>query len=101
MKDYLNPSSILSLQQFLSSFNQLPLPKLSKSDQKALKSEMTIQEIPDAIIGIPIGKAPGPDGSGIEFKKIKICAKNHTFYAKDLTDSNCLYLHTLSIFSYF
>lgn len=74
MKDYLNPSSILSLQQFLSSFNQLPLPKQSKSDQKALKSEMTIQEIPDAIIVIPIGKAPGPDGSGIEFYK-KICTQ--------------------------
>lgn len=75
MKDYLNPSPILSLQQFLSSFNQLPLPKLSKADQKALKSEMTIQEIPDAIIGIPTGKAPGPDGSGIEFYKKKYAHK--------------------------
>lgn len=72
MKDYLNPSSILSLQQFLSSFNQLPLQKLSKADQEALQSEITIQEISDAIISFIIGKAPGPDGSGMEFYK-KIC----------------------------
>ncbi len=69
MKDYLNPSAILSLQQFLSSFNQLPLQKLSKADQEALQSEITIQEISDAIISFPTGKAPGPDGSGIEFYK--------------------------------
>lgn len=53
----------------MSSFNQLLLPKLSKADQEALKSEITIQEISDAIISFPIGMAPGPDGSGIEFYK--------------------------------
>lgn len=78
MKDCLNPSSILSLEQILSSFNQLPLPNISKADQEALKSEMTIQEIPDAIIGFPTGKALGPDGSGIEFYlKIYMPAKSH------------------------
>ncbi len=47
----------------------LNLPKLSDDARDALNSNITIQEIVDAIKSFPNGKAARPDGFGIELYK--------------------------------
>lgn len=47
----------------------LNLPKLSDAAWEALNSDITTQEILDAIKSFPSGKAAGPDGFGIELYK--------------------------------
>lgn len=48
---------------------RLKLPKLSEAAREALNSDITMQEILDAIKSFPNGKAAGPDGFGIELYK--------------------------------
>lgn len=47
----------------------LDLPKLNKAAQDAIDSDITIQEILDAIRSFPSGKTAGSDGFSIEFYK--------------------------------
>jgi len=54
----------------LSCFLQsLPLPKLDDTERNALNAEITLDEVFQAITSFPSGRAPGPDGFGIEFYK--------------------------------
>lgn len=50
--------------QFLRS---LSLPKIDCNAQNELNAEITLQEVITAIKEFPSGKAPGPDGVGIDF----------------------------------
>lgn len=47
----------------------LHLPKLSPSAQTDLNTDITLEEVKQAIRSFPNGKAAGPDGFGIEFYK--------------------------------
>lgn len=47
----------------------LHLPKLDEADRDALNVEITLDKLFEAITSFPSGKAPGPDGFGIEFYK--------------------------------
>lgn len=58
-----NPT-MAEIDSFLS---PLKLPSLSDSQQLALNSPITPQEISAAVDRLPIGKAPGPDGFSNEY----------------------------------
>lgn len=50
--------------------NSLQLPQLTKHHLDNLNAPFSVQEIEKAIISLPNGKAPGPDGFSGEYYKI-------------------------------
>jgi len=45
------------------------IPKINLSDTQYLETEVTLEEITEALRELPEGKAPGPDGFSVEFYK--------------------------------
>lgn len=49
--------------------NGVPIPRLDDASREALNQPLTLNEIMDTIKSFDNGKAPGPDGFGVEFYK--------------------------------
>ena len=56
-----------SMEDLISSLASVNLPCLSESDQQELMQPFSLEELKEAVFGLPGSSAPGPDGFNAKF----------------------------------